>query len=66
MTRSKPPSSNIPCRDLATGVPVADTVPPAPFFLPANLSSSEQTCRDWGLIPASKLRPLLARLGLAR
>ncbi len=32
------------------GVPVEDGSPPAPFFLPAGIDSSEQICRDWGLI----------------
>ena len=33
------------------GVPIEDSMPPAPFFLSAGIDSSEQICRDWGLIP---------------
>ena len=51
---------------LGHGVPVADKVPAAPFFLPANLSSSERICNDWGLARASKTSPLLSLLGFAR
>lgn len=35
--------------DLAHGVPVDDTDPPAPFFLPAGVSSTKQIASDWGL-----------------
>lgn len=34
---------------LAHGAPVADTDPPAPFFLPADISSTRQIACDWGL-----------------
>ena len=48
---------------LGHGMPVADDVPPAPFFLPAGLSAAEQIARDFGLVP-SRRRGLLAGLGL--
>jgi feruloyl esterase len=48
------------------GVPIKDTTPPAPFFLPAGIDSSEQICRDWGLIHETRVNPLLALVGLRR
>ena len=36
-------------RGMGHGVPIDDSTPPAPFFLPVGINSSEQICRDWGL-----------------
>lgn len=50
---------------LGHGMAVADDEPPAPFFLPARISTAEQSARDFGVMPASKRRGFLAGLGLA-
>ena len=42
-------------RGMGHGVPIDDSTPPAPFFLPAGINSSKQICRDWGL--TRELRP---------
>ena len=56
---------------LGHGAPVADREPPAPFFLPAGLSSTAQIAADFGLTaPAQALikapvKRLLSMIGLA-
>ena len=52
---------------LGHGAPVDDIDQPAPFFLPAGLSSTAQIAADFGLTTASKapVRRLLSMIGLA-
>ena len=52
---------------LGHGAPVDDTDPPAPFFLPAGLSSTAQIAADFGLIkaPEAPVKRLLSMIGLA-
>lgn len=49
---------------LAHGTPVDDLDPPAPFFLPAGISSTLQIAKDWGLTAPAKPRTLLSIFGL--
>lgn len=49
---------------LAHGAPVDDRDPPAPFFLPAGVSSTRHIADDWGLTKPIKSRNLLSIFGL--
>lgn len=51
---------------LGHGVPVDGNDPPAPFFLPAGISSTDCIARDWGLIRETRPWALLSLLGLNR
>ena len=52
---------------LGHGAPVAETDPPAPFFLPAGLSATAQIAADFGLTapPKPPVKRLLSLIGLA-
>ena len=52
---------------LGHGAPIAETEPPAPFFLPAGLSSTAQIAADFGLTASPKppIKRLLSLIGLA-
>ncbi len=53
---------------MAHGAPVDDVDPPAPFFLPAGLSSTERIASDFGLTAPPAMAPvkqLLSMIGLA-
>ena len=53
-------------RGVGHGAPTDDSAPPAPFFLPAGLSSTRQIAEDFGLFaPVSKVKTLLSAIGLA-
>ena len=53
---------------MAHGAPVDDVDPPAPFFLPVGLSSTQQIASDFGLTAPPAMAPvkrLLSMIGLA-
>lgn len=52
--------------NLGHGAPVLDTDPPAPFFLPAGVSSSWHIANDWGILGAGPKRLLLPDTTLQR
>lgn len=49
------------------GAPVADALPPAPFFIPVGLSSTAQIAADFGLLtpPKAPVKRLLSMIGIA-
>ncbi len=50
--------------DIGHGVPVDDTDPPAPFFIPSGLAATRQIATDFGLLDQARSRGLLSLLGL--
>lgn len=50
---------------LGHGAPIAASEPPAPFFLPAGLSSTEQIAADFGLTAKPSVKPLPSMTSLA-
>ncbi len=49
---------------LGHGMPVDDTAPPAPFFLPAGMSASTQIALDFGLLSRRKPNRILSLFGI--